>query len=300
MDEAGKKRKVLLQEVGPRDGLQNEPTILRPEVRAGLIDQLSRAGLARIQIGSFVSPAKVPQMAGTDRIWRLINKSDQVRFSVLVLNERGLLDAAEAGVQHMEVYVSASETHSMKNSNASVDSSTAAACRIIDKSHELGLTVTAGVMCAFGCFYEGPVSTDSVLKILDRLAEHKPVEFGLADTTGMAYPESIRRMIGSLTGLIDLDQIALHLHDTRGMGYANLSEALQMGVRRFDSSVGALGGCPFIPGAKGNIATERAVEIIESMEFETGVDLSAILEIRNKLGVLLGKNLPSKTNDLAS
>ncbi len=297
MENPGKERTVLLQEVGPRDGLQNEPMTLRAEVRAELIDQLAETGLPRIQIGSFVNPVKVPQMAGTDRIWGLINESDQIRYSVLVLNERGLLDAAAAGVGHVEVYVSASETHSMKNSNASVERSTAAAGRMVQRAHEQGLTVTAGVMCAFGCFYEGPVPTERVLEILDRFAEQRPVEFGLADTTGMADPEGVRRMIRILSKRIDLDQMALHLHDTRGMGLANLSAALQMGVRRFDSSVGALGGCPFIPGAKGNVSTERAVEIIESMGFETGVDLDAVLRIRKKLGDLLGKDLPIETVD---
>ena len=280
MPKAADMNTVLLQEVGPRDGLQNEAFILPPEVRADLIERLVAAGLPRIQIGSFVNPRRVPQMAGTDKVWKLLGKKEGVRHSVLVLNRRGVEQAIEQQVPHVEVYVSASETHSLKNSGTSVAEALIAAGQMIRSALNDGIGVTAGVMCAFGCFYEGAVPVERVVEIVSALEANAPAEIGLADTTGMAQPNAIRTVIESVGPIVGVDRLAIHLHDTRGLGMENLLAALEMGVRRFDTSVGGLGGCPFVPGSVGNIATEQTVEILESMGFRTGVNAEKVHRIK--------------------
>jgi hydroxymethylglutaryl-CoA lyase len=280
-------RNVILQEVGPRDGLQNEAIILSPEVRADLIERLVDAGLSRLQIGSFVNPNRVPQMAGTDKVWKLLGKKEGVRYSVLVLNQRGVEQAIACQVPHVEVFVSASETHSLKNSGMGVTEALETAARMIDLAQKSEIGVTAGVMCAFGCFYEGAVAVERVVDIVKALTAKSPAEIGLADTTGMAQPEDIKRVIESVRSLVGVDRLALHLHDTRGLGIANLLAALEMGVRRFDTSVGGLGGCPFIPGAVGNISTEQTVEILESRGFRTGIDADKVRKAKQRIDELL-------------
>jgi hydroxymethylglutaryl-CoA lyase len=275
-----KVRNVILQEVGPRDGLQNEAVVLPPEARVDLIELLANAGLPRIQIGSFVSPRLVPQMAGTDKVWKLLRKKQDVRYSVLILNQRGVEQAIALQVPHVEVYVSASETHSLKNSGTGVAEAMETATQIIRSAMDNGIGVTAGVMCAFGCFYEGPMPFERVVEIVSALVADSPAEIGLADTTGMAQPDDIKRVIESVGSTVGVDRLALHLHDTRGRGTANLLAALEMGVRRFDTSVGGLGGCPFVPGAVGNISTEQTVEKLESMGFWTGVNAWAVHRVR--------------------
>jgi hydroxymethylglutaryl-CoA lyase len=282
-------KRVILQEVSLRDGLQNESRVLEPRVRVDLARRLADAGLPRIQIGSFVNPTLVPQMAGTDELWRLLPKKDGVRYSVLVLNERGLDQALEAGIPHVEIFVSASETHSIKNANVSVDKALTDASRMIRRAHENQIGVTAGVMCAFGCFYEGGVSVERVLELVAALGEASPSEIGLADTTGMGTPEHVETLLNALEKKVRLDHVTLHLHDTRGLALANVRAALQMGVRRFDSSVAGLGGCPFIPGAPGNLSTEKTVETLHSLGFETGVDVDAVRRIGIELEILLSK-----------
>ena len=279
---------VLLQEVGPRDGLQNEAVILSPEVRADLIERLVDAGLGRIQIGSFVNPRRVPQMAGTDKVWKLLRKKEGVRYSVLVLNQRGVEQAIARRVPHVEVYVSASETHSLKNSGARVADALVTAARMIGSAVNNRMGVTAGVMCAFGCFYEGAVPVERVVEIVSALEASSPAEVGLADTTGMARPDDIKTIIETVGSMVGVDRLAIHLHDTRGRGIANLLAALEMGVRRFDTSVGGLGGCPFIPGAVGNISTEQTVEILESRGSRTGVDARKVLRVKKMIDALLG------------
>jgi hydroxymethylglutaryl-CoA lyase len=279
---------VLLQEVGPRDGLQNEPRALSVEIRAELVEDLADAGLRRIQIGSFVNPRRVPQMAGTDTLWQQLKQRPGVRYSVLALNARGLDLALTERIPHVEVYVSASETHSMKNSGTSVGDSLESAIAMIESATAHGAGVTAGVMCAFGCFYEGAVSIDKVMRIVARLKEKQPSEIGLADTSGMADPEAIRTMIRAVSEQMSLDRVTLHLHDTRGLGIQNMMAALEMGVRRFDTAVGGLGGCPFIPGAPGNISTEQAIEALHAASFLSGVSAEKICSISEKIKKALG------------
>ncbi len=280
---------VILQEVGPRDGLQNEPQTLPPETRAALIDRLVAAGVPRIQIGSFVSTRRVPQMAGTDLVWRAITRNSATRYSVLVLNQRGLDKALEAGIPHVEIYVSASETHSRKNSGATVEAALKEAKHMVRAALDSDTGVTAGVMCAFGCFYEGAISISAVEEIVRAFDAIGPVEIGLADTAGLADPPQMERVIQAVGRFVGRDRLTVHLHDTRGFGLANLETALKVGIRRFDTSVGGLGGCPFIPGAAGNISTEDTVAVAESRGFVTRVDVAKIEEVRTDLARLLGR-----------
>jgi hydroxymethylglutaryl-CoA lyase len=293
--ETSKLNNVFLQEVGPRDGLQNEAVILPPEARVDLIELLADAGLPRIQIGSFVNPLRVPQMAETDKAWKLMRKKEGVRYSVLILNQRGVEQAIALRVPHVEVYVSASETHSLKNSGTGVAQAMKASAQMIRSANDNGIGVTAGVMCAFGCFYEGAVSVERVVEIVSTLEADSPAEIGLADTTGMAQPDDIKKVIESVGSLVGVDRLALHLHDTRGLGMANLLAALELGVRRFDTSVGGLGGCPFVPGAVGNISTEQTVEKLESMGFCTRVDIEKVHKAKDMVDSLLARSSPKST-----
>ena len=280
--------KVVLQEVGPRDGLQNEPQTLSPATRADLIERLLDTGLTRVQIGSFVNPRKVPQMAGTGEVWRVLRHRPKVRYSALVLNQRGLDAALGEGVPHVEIYISASETHSLKNVGATVRDALAEGVRMVETALGKGAGVTAGVMCAFGCFYEGSISIGRVRELVASFDAVGPVEIGLADTAGLGEPQAVKAVIDSVAELVGLDRLTIHLHDTRGMGLANLQAALDAGVRRFDASVGGLGGCPFIPGAAGNIATEAACALLESLGYATGVDVAKVTRVSKHLAALLG------------
>ncbi|MFH1112553.1 MAG: hydroxymethylglutaryl-CoA lyase [Pseudomonadota bacterium] len=289
MENSDNTPEVILQDVGPRDGLQNEPTVLDPAVRARLIDGLTAAGIPRIQIGSFVNPRRVPQMAGTDLVWRMLSRKPGTRYSVLVLNKRGLEEAVKAGIPHVEIFVSASETHSARNSGVPVARAVSDAIAMIDEALGAGMGVTAGVMCAFGCFYEGTVPVERVRDIIAGFEERHPTEIGLADTTGMGDPDAMRRMIDALDGIVAVERIALHLHDTRGRAVENMITALQMGVRKFDASVGGLGGCPFILNAAGNVATGRVVDVLTAMGLATGIDNRAVARVREWLERLLGR-----------
>ncbi len=293
MEDSDNKSRVILQEVCPRDGLQNEPTVPAPSVRARLIDDLAAAGIPRIQIGSFVNPRRVPQMAGTDLVWRMLSRKPGTRYSVLILNKRGLEEAVKVAIPHVEIFVSASETHSLKNSGVSVERALSDAIAMIDGALVNGMGVTAGVMCAFGCFYEGVVPIEKIRDMVIEFERHNPVEIGLADTTGMGNPDGMRRMIEALNGIVAVERIALHLHDTRGLAVENMITALQMGVGKFDTSVGGLGGCPFIPNAAGNVSTERVVDVLTSMGISTGIDNLAVAGVRERLERLLGKPLGS-------
>jgi isopropylmalate/homocitrate/citramalate synthase len=280
---------VLLQEVGPRDGLQNEPTSLTPELRAKFINGLAESGLSRIQIGSFVNPRRVPQMLGTNLVWSLVQKRPGIRFSVLVLNEKGLEKAITEHIPHIEIYVSVSETHSIKNTGMEIRESLAQATRIISEARAHEVTVTAGVMCALGCAYEGAIKPARVMGLVRDLEACGPDEIVLADTTGMGKPDQVASLVESVGEITGMDRIGLHLHDTHGRGYENLRAALRSGARRFDASIGGIGGCPFIPGAEGNIATETTVQLIESLGYSTGVNVQCLVQVGNELKEMLGQ-----------
>lgn len=284
---------IVIEENSPRDGLQNESVVFSIPDRAALIDALARSGLRRIQIGSFVNPKRVPQMAGTEEVFHLIEHRPDVVYSALILNRKGLERAEACGIKHLSLFVSASETHSRKNSQCSVAEALAAARALIVEAKGKEFTLQAGVMNAFGCRFEGEVPLARVLDMVRVFDEEGADEINLADTSGMAHPAQVEAMIAAARSFTDLP-LALHLHDTFGFALANAYAAWKAGVHRFDASCGGLGGCPFIPGAAGNIPTEDLAWFFESMGVSTGVDLRQTVELVQKLENTLGRRLPGR------
>ncbi len=284
---------IIIEENLPRDGLQNEAMLFSAEDRAAIVERLVGCGLKRIQIGSFVNPERVPQMAGTEKVAALLRPRTGVMYSALVLNRRGLERAEDCGIRHVSVFVSVSETHSLRNSNCSVDEAMAGARDLIERAKAGGFTVQTGVMNAFGCRFEGVISSERVLQMVRDFSDHGADEINLADTSGLANPVQVQALILATRSVTKLP-LALHLHDTFGFGIANAYAAWNLGVRRFDASCGGLGGCPFIPGAAGNIATEDLAWFFDSMGVCTGVDLNRMLEIVMELERKLGRRLPGR------
>jgi hydroxymethylglutaryl-CoA lyase len=238
-----------------------------------------------------VNPRMVPQMADSDLVWKgLDHEREDILYSVLVLNERGLERAIALGVPRIEIYVSASETHSQKNSRVGTQQALKEAIALINHGVLAGVTVTAGVMCALGCFFEGPISEDRVCEMIKALAGSGASEIGLADTTGMGIPKTVKSLIDKVSVIVAPDIMSLHLHDTHGQGLANIQAGLDSGIRRFDSSLRGLGGCPFIPGAAGNVATEKVVRLLESLGFKTGINLDGLEAAARILTNLKGAN----------
>jgi hydroxymethylglutaryl-CoA lyase len=283
-----------VREVGPRDGLQNEDPI-SVEARIELVDALSATGLRSIEVGSFVRPDAIPAMVGTDRVLDSIARNPDVRYRVLVPNLRGAEMAIACGVDEIEVVVSVSETHNGKNLKMSVDDSLREIDAIVQLAAGTGTPVEAIVATAFGCPFEIHVDPAAVTALTERLRGFGVSSFSFADTTGMAVPTSITTLIDSLA-MIDLppEDIALHLHNTRGTGLANLVVAARHGVRRFDASIGGLGGCPFSPGATGNVPTEDVVHLLEAIGARTGVDLDSLIRVALDIEAVVGRQLPGQ------
>lgn len=286
-------------EVGPRDGWQAEAAAIPTALKIALIDALANSGLRRLQVAAFVHPDKVPQMADAEAVCAGITRRPGVQYSGLALNLRGVARAAEAGLQQVDVSVSASDTHSRKNVGLDVETALAGLAEMVRLARARGLSVRAGVQCAFGCAYEGAVDPRRVVGLVRRILALGVDELSLADSTGMANPQQIRRLVQELRPMVTPVPIILHLHDTRGMGLANLLAALRSGVHHFDASFGGLGGCPFIPGATGNIATEDTVHMLEAMGVHTGVDWAQVAGVSRRLEAFLGRPLSGKLYRLA-
>jgi hydroxymethylglutaryl-CoA lyase len=285
---------VEICEVGPRDGLQNEAPI-PVEHRIRLIDALSATGLRRIEAASFVSPRAIPPMAGAAEVMAGITRAPGVVYRALVPNEKGAELAIAADADELEVVVSASETHNAKNVNRSVDESIAGAEVLVGLAHGAGKPVDAIVSTAFGCPYEGDVSPAAVASVARRLLDGGADGVSFGDTTGMATPRRVDALLDELATVgIDAGAIGLHFHNTRGTGLANVMAGLARGVRRFDASIGGLGGCPYAPGATGNVVTEDLVHMLEDMEIETGVDLDALIGCAHLAQDLVGRELPGQ------
>lgn len=283
-----------VREVGPRDGLQNEEPI-PVEARIDLIDALSSTGLRAIEVGSFVRADAIPAMADTDRVLAGITRADDVRYRALVPNLRGAQAALAAGVDELEVVLSVSPTHNGRNLKMTVDDSIAQIVGIVALAAVDGIPVEAILATSFGCPYEGRIGPAAVVEVANRLGEGGVSTFSFADTTGMATPPTIVALLDALDAAgRSPEAVALHLHNTRGTGLANLLVAAQRGVARFDASVGGLGGCPFAPGATGNVPTEDVVHLLDSLGMTTGVDLDRLIEVALDLEQVIGRSLPGQ------
>ncbi len=283
---------VRIREVGPRDGLQNEAPV-PTEAKIRLIDALSQTGLRRIEVVSFVHPRAIPQMADADRVWAGITRAPGVRYSALVPNLRGAHRALRAGFTEVEVVVSASDTHNRKNVNRTTAESLDDIAVIIDELHQGGATAEVIIATSFGCPYEGDVDPARVAQIVDRVIADGADRVSLGDTTGMATPRRVREVVSAIRERHPGLSLLLHFHNTRGTALANVLTALELGVIDFDASVGGLGGCPYAPGASGNVATEEVVHMLHDMGIKTGVDLDALLEVAAMAEEIVGRQLPS-------
>jgi hydroxymethylglutaryl-CoA lyase len=285
--------RISLREVGPRDGLQNEDPI-PTDAKVQLVDALSTTGVRRIEAVSFVRPQAIPQMGDADEVWSRIERQPGVRYSALVPNLKGALRALEAGFTELEAVVSASQTHNRKNVNRSTEQSLDEIAEIIGHAHEAGATVQVIVSTAWGCPYEGDVPVERVVGVARRAVRDGADSASFGDTTGMATPTRVRRLVGEFRSALPDTSLNLHFHNTRGTGLANVLAALELGVADFDASVGGLGGCPYAPGATGNIATEELVHMVEDMGIDTGVDLEALIAAAAEAERLVGHTLPSQ------
>jgi hydroxymethylglutaryl-CoA lyase len=285
--------RISLREVGPRDGLQNEDPV-PTEAKVELIDALSRTGVGRIEAVSFVHPKAIPQMADAAEVWSRVSRAGDVRYSALVPNLKGAERALEAGFTELEVVVSASDTHNRKNINRSTDESLDDIAKIIALAHGQGATCQVIVSTAWGCPYEGDVPVERVVGVASRAVRDGADSASFGDTTGMATPTRVTRLVGEFRMANPETSLNLHFHNTRGTGLANVLAALQLGVADFDASVGGLGGCPYAPGATGNIASEELVHMVEDMGVATGVDLEALVDVAARAERMVGHTLPSQ------
>ncbi len=286
--------RVTVVEVSPRDGLQNEKTPLSIEDRVAFCDRLVATGLPVVEVGAFVSPRWVPQMAGSDEVLRRVAKPAGVRLPVLVPNREGYDRARAAGAREIAVFTAASETFSRRNTNATIDESLARFGSFVPLAKREGLWVRGYVSTCFGCPYEGAVTPDRVVEVARRLVDAGCDEVSIGDTIGVAVPTEVAEVVGRLRAAIPVDRLAVHFHDTRGTALANVLAALQEGVSVVDASAGGLGGCPYAPGASGNLATEDLLYMLHGMRIETGVDLGRVAEAARGLGTRLGRPLGSR------
>lgn len=289
---------VLIEDEFLRDGLQNEKRPFTIDEKLEIVSALETAGVRRIQLGSFVHPKWVPQMTDTDALFEALTPKAGVTYSALVLNKAGLDRALAVGVQHLSISISASETHSRKNTNRSVAEARAAIAPVVEKALAEGITVRAGIQSALGCGFEGRIDPDHVIDIARFFADMGVHEINLADTAGLANPRQVFDLCTYLEDRIAPD-LSLHLHDTRGMGMANMVAGLRAGVRIFDAALGGLGGCPFIPKASGNIATEDAVFACTELGLTTGIDWKALRPAIARTEALLERRLPGRMGHVA-
>ena len=288
-------QRVSIREVGPRDGLQNESVILTTANKLRLIDALAATGLAQIEVGAFVKAENVPQMADTTEVFASLTRQPGVKYSAIAPNVLGARRALEAGADMVQVFFSASESHNQSNVNMSVEQSLANVADMSAIVRAANRPFDAVLSVAFGCPFEGHTPIERVLELCGRLLDLGAEEVTLGDTTGMAHPSLVQQVVQAFQVRFPRQALRLHLHSARGAGLANILAALQLGVSEFDSSIGGIGGCPFAPGAPGNLCTEDMTHMFHEMGIHTGLDLPALMATARMLEQMLGHEVPSQT-----
>ena len=283
---------IIIEEQGLRDGLQNLPRVLPLEMKLDFIRRLVDAGLRRIQVTSFVHPKWVPAMADAEQLCASLSPEKGVEFSALVLNNKGVERAVNAGIQYVAASISASDTHSRKNANKSLKDAQQEFREMTALARQHQLVVRGGLQCVFGCRYEGAISEEIIYDMTKHHLDCGVQEMAFADSTGMGNPLQMKSMLPRLIEICGDVPITLHLHNTENKGYANLVAALETGIKQFDTAFGGLGGCPFIKGATGNIATEDSVHMLHQMGYTTGIDLQKVAAISRDMQDWLGAPLP--------
>jgi hydroxymethylglutaryl-CoA lyase len=285
---------VTVVEVGPRDGLQNEQAAVSTADKIEFVNRLSAAHLPVIEVSAFVSPKWVPQMADAAEVFAGITRRLGTRYTALVPNLAGLDRAAKAGVAQIAVFASSTETFSRKNINQSIDESLSAYQEVCDRARAAGIRVRGYLSTAFGCPYEGEVAPQQVAEVAARLFGLGVFEVAISDTIGVAHPGQVPRVLEAVLARVPVDHVALHFHDTRGTALANVLAALPLGVTTFDASAGGLGGCPYAPGAAGNLATDDLIYMLNGLGIETGVSLEAVDGASAFIAARLDHKLPSR------
>ncbi|WP_316979822.1 hydroxymethylglutaryl-CoA lyase [Shumkonia mesophila] len=292
--------RVVIEDEVLRDGMQNEQRIFSVAEKLGIVRGLEEAGVTRIQVGSFVHPKWVPQMANTDEVFAALTRTEGVVYTALILNDKGLERARSAGVSHLSMSMSASESHNRKNANCSRDEAKVRVRDMVTHAKEAGITVRAGIQSAFGCAYDGAIDPAFVLGVVEMYRDLGADEVNLADSVGLANPKAVYEMTARAKDILGgKAEVSLHLHDTRGLGLANMVAGLEGGATVFDAALGGLGGCPFIPGATGNVATEDAVFALEEMGVATGIDWRRLAAMVPGIEQAVGRALPGRMAHLA-
>ncbi len=286
--------RVYVQEVGPRDGLQSEPTFVPTDVKVALVDELSATGLAKIEVSAFVSPKAVPALRDAAEVFARIQRVPGVVYTALVPNARGAESAVASKADEINVFMSASESHNLANVNKSTDASFQSFKEVMRVIEGTGVAVNGTISTSFGCPFEGPVEAARVMDFAARYLELGIAGITLADTTGTANPTQVGRLVEAFYRRFPEADLSLHFHNTRGMGLANVLAGLNAGCRRYDGSLGGLGGCPFAPGATGNICTEDLVHMLWAMGLETGVDLDKLIAASRRLPDIVGHEVPGQ------
>ena len=287
-------KSVSITEVGLRDGFQFEEKLIPTEVKRSMLEGLVEAGIQRIQVTSFVHPKWVPQMADAEALCESLPVKEGVIYSGLALNPRGVERAAKAGLSYVDLSISTNNQHSQDNANMTRDEAIEQAIDMITIANEAGMHAQMGLQCVFGYEEPGDTPLSLLLSMIDRFLPYRLESISLADSTGMANPKMINQVLEAVLSHVGDVPIVLHLHDTRGLGLANVYAALEAGISRFDTSIGGLGGCPFIPGATGNIATEDTVYMLDSLGIETHVDRHKVADVTREVAAFLGRKLPGK------
>ena len=287
---------VRIVEVGPRDGLQNEPLSISTDVKVTLIEKLAAAGMSYIEAGSFVNPQWVPQMAGSDEVFQKVSRQPGVAYVALTPNLKGFERALAAGATEVAIFAAASETFSHKNINCTIDESLGRFEPVMAAARDANIRVRGYVSCVVGCPYEGDVPPDKVRHVAAQLMQMGCYEVSLGDTTGVGTPADIQRVIDACCAEMPIEQLAVHLHDTYGQALANIYAALEMGISVVDSAIAGLGGCPYAKGASGNVATEDLVYMLNGLGIEHGVDLEELLEAGSYITTKLARDTGSKVS----